>query len=148
MRAIIVVKMDRRVGGGGPPERQFSVEGDGSLWDLAQRWAAERGICGLFRWSDAAGTLDGFDFGPGWGRGASRTNRGVPMRYLVKHHSEEFGCPYCGQPVYVGDRAYQAGPDAEPYCSRKCSESDSHGSPELADALARIAIEEWKEGRS
>lgn len=62
----------------------------------------------------------------------------------MKHHSEEFGCPYCGAPVYVGDHAYQAGPDAEPYCSKKCSESDSYGGG-LTAALNREAIQTFEE---
>jgi hypothetical protein len=46
------------------------------------------------------------------------------MRYQLRHHSEEFGCPWCGAPVYVGDSAYQCGPDETPYCSQRCADAD------------------------
>ncbi len=42
------------------------------------------------------------------------------MFYVIKHHSEEFTCPECGAPNYVGERAYQDGKDGPVYCSAYC----------------------------
>jgi hypothetical protein len=41
--------------------------------------------------------------------------------YTVRHHTEEFQCPKCGVPLYVGERAYQDGPDGTCYCSAYCA---------------------------
>jgi hypothetical protein len=56
------------------------------------------------------------------------------MRYTVKHHSEEFACLWCGAPVYVGDAAYQCGPDETPYCSQRCAEADRFDTEQPATA--------------
>ena len=45
--------------------------------------------------------------------------------YQVWHHSEEFGCPWCGAPVYVGERAFQAPDAGQVYCSRGCWQRDT-----------------------
>lgn len=39
------------------------------------------------------------------------------MRYTVRHHTDEFGCPMCGAPVYAGDTAWQDGADGPVFCS-------------------------------
>lgn len=48
-------------------------------------------------------------------------------KYRLTHHSEEFACPTCGAPVYVGDVA--VGPEATtdgsgPFCSWYCAGAD------------------------
>ena len=46
------------------------------------------------------------------------------MRYTVRHHTDEFGCPTCGAPVYPGDTAWQDGPDGPVFCSASCAGTD------------------------
>lgn len=47
-------------------------------------------------------------------------------RYKISLHTEEFGCPWCGCPVYVGDYAYRVeeGDMRDYYCSKHCGVSD------------------------
>lgn len=44
------------------------------------------------------------------------------MRYRVRHHGEEFGCPACGEPVYVGETAWED--DGGVFCSAYCAGAD------------------------
>src|SRR5213593_2129492 len=39
--------------------------------------------------------------------------------FLVRHHSEEGACEWCGWPYFVGDYAYEN--DLKIYCSRNCA---------------------------
>jgi hypothetical protein len=43
-------------------------------------------------------------------------------RYKVTHHSQEFACPVCGSPVYVGDTAWDD--DGVMYCCAYCAALD------------------------
>jgi hypothetical protein len=43
-------------------------------------------------------------------------------RYRVTCRSEEFDCPTCGAPIYVGDTAWED--DGVPYCSAYCAGAD------------------------
>ena len=43
------------------------------------------------------------------------------MRYKIRHHTEEFDCPQCGAPLYVGDTAWQDDADTAPFCSAYCA---------------------------
>ena len=61
-------------------------------------------------------------------------------RYRLTHHAEEFGCPTCGAPVYVGDVAIEE-PDG-PYCSWYCAGADPH------KAMAELAKARREEGNS
>lgn len=45
-------------------------------------------------------------------------------RYKVRHHTEEFDCPQCGAPVYVGDSAWQDDAETAPFCSAYCAGAD------------------------
>lgn len=40
--------------------------------------------------------------------------------FKVRHHTEEFQCPECGRPVYVGDTAYED-EDGEIFCCKGCA---------------------------
>lgn len=44
-------------------------------------------------------------------------------RYRLTCGQEEFDCPTCGAPVYVGDTAWQEGGD-NPFCSAYCAGYD------------------------
>lgn len=46
------------------------------------------------------------------------------MHYRIKRTTEEFGCPNCGSPSYVGDTAFLSN-NGVPFCSKACSEEDS-----------------------
>ena len=39
--------------------------------------------------------------------------------YVIRRHGEETTCEWCGFPLYVGDRALQAGDWI--YCGRTCA---------------------------
>jgi hypothetical protein len=41
--------------------------------------------------------------------------------FKVRRPDEETGCPNCGEPVYVGDRAWQDPESEVVYCSRSCA---------------------------
>lgn len=43
------------------------------------------------------------------------------MRYHVRYQSEEFSCPDCGDPVTVGDIAWQEPNGGPVYCSEHCA---------------------------
>jgi hypothetical protein len=53
-------------------------------------------------------------------------------RYRLTHHTEEFQCPTCGVPVYVGDLAVQPDHDREPFCSWYCAGGGEKPSAELS----------------
>lgn len=59
------------------------------------------------------------------------------MRYKVKDLSEEFACPVCGAPVYIGETAYQDGEGGDCYCSLYCC--IKLGQRELAEGKANQA---------
>lgn len=40
------------------------------------------------------------------------------MKYQIKHHIEEATCAHCGEPLYVGDTAYEH--DDAVFCCRRC----------------------------
>ena len=42
------------------------------------------------------------------------------MRYRIKHIDEEFFCPNCGEPSFVGDTAWEE-PGDNCYCSAWCA---------------------------
>lgn len=48
--------------------------------------------------------------------------------YTVRGTAEEFDCPWCGAPIYHGDRAYLPDEASPPYCSRRCHEQDQFDS--------------------
>ena len=41
-------------------------------------------------------------------------------RYRLRSHAEEFHCPECGEPVYVGEHAVEH--EENRFCSRHCAE--------------------------
>lgn len=41
-------------------------------------------------------------------------------RYRIVYHQEELDCPQCGEPLYIGESAYQDGADGDCYCSAAC----------------------------
>ena len=43
--------------------------------------------------------------------------------YTIASAAEEFACPQCGDPSYVGDRAFEAREEA--YCSSMCAKEAS-----------------------
>jgi hypothetical protein len=47
-----------------------------------------------------------------------RDNR---AQFTIQDIDEEFTCPECGCPVYMGDRAWMDDLMAQPYCSDVCS---------------------------
>ena len=46
-------------------------------------------------------------------------------KYRVSLMTEEFGCPWCGCPVYVGDYAYRV-VGGDYYCSEACGILGDH----------------------
>ena len=42
--------------------------------------------------------------------------------YTIGNASEETGCAQCGYPLYIGDRALEAG-DGDIYCGKRCEEN-------------------------
>jgi hypothetical protein len=73
---------------------------------------------------------------PRFGRGAFHN-----PAYKVRHHTEEFQCPACGDPVYVGDYAYEDPGTGEVYCCSRCArkvrENPTHYPSPLAERVAR-----------
>jgi hypothetical protein len=43
------------------------------------------------------------------------------MKYRITHHTQEGYCAYCGEPLYIGDSAYEH--EGEIFCSRRCSDN-------------------------
>lgn len=66
------------------------------------------------------------------------------MRYKIANKQEEFECPKCGQPLYIGETAWQDGANGDCFCSALCCER--HGQPKQARAAER-AIERAERAR-
>jgi hypothetical protein len=48
--------------------------------------------------------------------------------YIIRNAAEEFECPWCGQPLLVGDRATHADDERGETCacSSTCADADLH----------------------
>ena len=62
---------------------------------------------------------------------------------MIRHHTEETDCDYCGHPLHVGDDVVDVVPDSEPnayhlgvYCSRYCARLDTATRPQRAAQVA------------
>jgi hypothetical protein len=49
--------------------------------------------------------------------------------YFIKRHLDEGQCDLCGDPLYVGDTAYQDPDTWLLYCSKKCALADREQNP-------------------
>jgi hypothetical protein len=109
-------------------EEQGRLRGAVELAD-AERWLEENDGSVEWRIDDEydPADCDGGDMHPN----TPHPNRGTTMtplskcRYRLTHHSEEFACPTCGAPVYVGDTAWDD--DGDCYCSAHCAGADPRG---------------------
>lgn len=43
-------------------------------------------------------------------------------KYIIKHHSEETACDWCGEPLYTGDTAHESKDDTI-FCGKQCAKN-------------------------
>jgi len=59
------------------------------------------------------------------------------MRFRLTHHSQEFECPTCGAPVYVGDAACQARRTTTPATYRAATTASDQAGTMIRDVMLR-----------